>query len=79
MLILLNLLEYSGIETVFLLDKKRYNTDELFEMKKTNSFMMLQNQGKGSGGMDRWEPVKDYIVKNDIDTDIYGKWDDNLK
>ena len=71
--------EYSGIETVFLLDKKRYDTDELFEMKKTNSFMMLQNQGKGSGGMDRWDPVRDYIVKNDIETDIYGKWDDNLK
>ncbi len=71
--------EYSGIETVFLLDKKRYDTDELFEMKKTNSFMMLQNQGKGSGGMDRWDPVRDYIVKNNIKTDIYGKWDDNLK
>jgi len=71
--------EYSGIETVFLLDKKRYDTDELFEMKKTNSFMMLQNQGKGSGGMDRWDPVRDYIVKNDIETDIYGKWDDDLK
>ena len=71
--------EYSGIETVFLLDKKRYDTDELFEMKKTDSFMMLQNQGKGSGGMDRWDPVRDYIVKNDIKTDIYGKWDDDLK
>jgi len=71
--------EYSGIETVFLLDKTRYNTDELFEMKKTNSFMMLQNQGKGTGGMDRWDPVRDYIVKNDIKTDIYGKWDDELK
>ena len=71
--------EYSGIETVFLLDKKRYDTNELFEMKKTNSFMMLQNQGKGSGGMDRWDPVRDYIVKNDIETDIYGKWDDDLK
>ena len=71
--------EYSGIETVFLLDKKRYDTDELFEMKKTNSFMMLQNQGKGSGGMDRWDPVRDYIVKNNIETDIYGKWDDDLK
>ena len=59
--------EYSGIETVFLLDKKRYDTDELFEMKKTNSFMMLQNQGKGSGGMDRWDPVRDYIVKNNIE------------
>jgi hypothetical protein len=71
--------EYSGIETVFLLDKKRYDTDELFEMKKTNSFMMLQNQGKGSGGMDRWDPVRDYIVENGIETDIYGKWDDDLK
>ena len=71
--------EYSGIETVFLLDKNRYNTDELFGMKKNNSFLMLQNQGKGSGGMDRWDPVKDYIVKNDIKTDIYGKWDDELK
>ena len=71
--------EYSGIETVFLLDKKRYNTDELFEMKKTNSFMMLQNQGKGTGGMDRWDPVRDYIVKNDVKTDIYGKWDEELK
>ncbi len=71
--------EYSGIETVFLLDKKRYDTDELFAMKKTNSFMMLQNQGKGSGGMDRWDPVRDYIVKNNIETDIYGKWDDDLK
>ena len=71
--------EYSGIETVFLLDKTRYNTDELFKMKKTNSFLMLQNQGKGTGGMDRWDPVKDYIVKNDIKTDIYGKWDEELK
>jgi len=71
--------EYSGIETVFLLDKTRYNTDELFEMKKTDSFLMLQNQGKGTGGMDRWDPVKDYIVENDIKTDIYGKWDDELK
>lgn len=71
--------EYSGIETVFLLDKKRYNTDELFEMKKTNSFMMLQNQGKGSGGMDRWDPVKEYIVDQNIETDIYGKWDDEIK
>ena len=71
--------EYSGIETVFLLDKKKYNTDELFKMKKTNSFMMLQNQGKGSGGMDRWDPVRDYIVENDIKTDIYGKWDDEIK
>ena len=40
---------------------------------------MLQNQGKGTGGMDRWDPVKDYIVENDIKTDIYGKWDDELK
>lgn len=71
--------EYSGIETVFLLDKERYDVDELFEMKKTNSFMMLQNQGKGSGGMDRWDPVKEYIVDQDIDTDIYGKWDDEIK
>jgi hypothetical protein len=71
--------EYSGIETVFLLDKTRYNTDELFEMKNTNSFLMLQNQGKGTGGMDRWDPVKDYIVKNGIETDIYGKWDEELK
>lgn len=71
--------EYSGIETVFLLDKTRYNTDELFAMKKTNSFMMLQNQGKGTGGMDRWNPVRDYIVENDIKTDVYGKWDDELK
>ena len=71
--------EYSGIETVFLLDKTRYNTDELFEMKKSNSFLMLQNQGKGTGGMDRWDPVRDYIVKNDIETDIYGKWDEELK
>ena len=71
--------EYSGIETVFLLDKTRYNTDELFEMKKTDSFLMLQNQGKGTGGMDRWDPVKDYIVENGIKTDIYGKWDDELK
>ena len=62
--------EYSGIETVFLLDKKKYNTDELFKMKKTNSFMMLQNQGKGSGGMDRWDPVRDYIVENNIETKI---------
>ena len=29
--------------------------------------------------MDRWDPVKDYIVKNDIKTDIYGKWDDRIK
>jgi len=71
--------EYSGIETVFLLDKTRYNTDELFEMKKTDSFMMLQNQGKGTGGMDRWDPVRNYIVENDIKTDVYGKWDDELK
>ena len=71
--------EYSGIETVFLLDKKRYDVDELFNMKKDNSFMMLQNQGKGSGGMDRWDPVRDYIVENDIKTDIYGKWNDELK
>ena len=71
--------EYSGIETVFLLDKKRYDTDELFEMKKTDSFMMLQNQGKGTGGMDRWDPVRDYIVENGIKTDVYGKWDDELK
>jgi hypothetical protein len=70
--------EYSGIETVFLLDKKRYDVDKLFSMKKTNSFMMLQNQGKGSGGMDRWDPVKQYIVENGVDTDIYGKWDDEL-
>jgi hypothetical protein len=70
--------EYSGIETVFLLDKKRYDVDKLFNMKKTNSFMMLQNQGKGSGGMDRWEPVKQYIVENGVQTDIYGKWDDEL-
>jgi hypothetical protein len=70
--------EYSGIETVFLLDKKRYNIDKLFSMKTTDSFIMLQNQGKGSGGMDRWEPVKQYIVENGVTTDIYGKWDDEL-
>ena len=70
--------EYSGIETVFLLDKKRYNIDDLFNMKKTNSFMMLQNQGKGSGGMDRWDPVRKYIVENEVETDIYGKWDEEL-
>lgn len=72
--------EYSGIETVFLLDKKRYDLDELFSYKKDYSFMMLQNQGKGSGnGMDRWDPVRDYIVENGIETDIYGKWDDEIK
>jgi len=72
--------EYSGIETVFLLDKKRYDIDELFEKKTEYSFVMLQNQGKGSGGgMDRWDPVRDYIVENDIKTDIYGKWDTEIK
>lgn len=71
--------EYSGIETVFLLDKKRYDLDELFAKKQTNSFLMLQNQGKGTGGMDRWDPVKSYIVDNEIETDIYGKWDDEIK
>jgi hypothetical protein len=70
--------EYSGIETVFLLDKKRYNVDELFSMKTEDSFLMLQNQGKGTGGMDRWDPVREYIVENDIKTDIYGKWDEEL-
>jgi len=44
--------EYSGIETVFLLDKKRYNIDELF--------------------------VREYIVKTGVQTDIYGKWDEEL-
>jgi hypothetical protein len=39
---------------------------------------MLQNQGKGSGGMDRWDPVKKYIVENGVETDIYGKWDEEL-
>lgn len=72
--------EYSGIETVFLLDKTRYNTDKLFEGKEKGTFLMLQNQGKGSGGgMDRWDPVKEYIVDQDIKTDIYGKWDDEIK
>lgn len=72
--------EYSGIETVFLLDKKRYDIDDLFSKKNKKSFLMLQNQGKGSGGgMDRWEPVKDYIVENGIETDIYGKWDADIK
>lgn len=70
---------YSGIETVFLLDKKRYDVDYLFKMKVDNSFIMLQNQGKGSGGgMDRWEPVKEYIVDNGILCDIYGKWDPEI-
>lgn len=71
--------EYSGIETVFLLDKKRYDVDEMFNRKKEYSFLMLQNQGKGSGGMDRWGPVRDYIVENNIETDIYGKWDSDIK
>ena len=70
--------EYSGIETVFLLDKERYNVDELFKMK-TDSFLMLQNQGKGAGGLDRWPAVKEYIVDQEIETDIYGKWDEEIK
>lgn len=70
--------EYSGIETVFLLNKDKYDTDELFKMKKTNRFMMIQNQGLGSGGMDRWEPVRQFIIDNQIETEIYGQWNNDL-
>ena len=41
--------------------------------------MMLQNQGKGAGGMDRWNPVKEFIVDQNIKCDIYGKWDQEIK
>ncbi len=71
--------EYSGIETVFLLDKKPFDTEWLIEQKENSKLLLTQNQGKGSGGgIDRWDAIYEYIVNNDIEADIYGQWDDDL-
>ena len=76
---------YSGIETLFLCGKKKFdinNLDEAFKEKK-NVLRIVLNQGLGSGGDDRYPILMKYIGKWGSDkciknVEIYGKWNDDI-
>jgi hypothetical protein len=42
--------------------------------KNREGFNIVLNQGVSTGALDRFIPVKEYILDNNIDCNIYGKW-----
>lgn len=62
--------EYTGMEKIFLIDKKILNED------KTVNFMMVLNEGN-NGVKSRYPMLKEYVLDSMNDVAIYGKWDEN--
>lgn len=64
--------EYSGIETVFLLNEKKI---DFRKVKKDNLFVMGLN-----GGGDRGAIIEEWLLKTEQgrDVKIYGKWDEDM-
>jgi hypothetical protein len=63
---------YSGIETVFFLDKEK---KDITTYNKTKKMMIVLNEG-GNGGLKRGPMLKEYVLDYFPDIEIYGKWDD---
>lgn len=68
---------YSGIENMFLIDKKRPDHDTYVNSNRTHKMNIVLNQG-GNGGLDRYEPLRQYVLDNFDDVTIYGKWNDDI-
>lgn len=65
-------LTYDGIETVVLMNSKRFEMDKL---DKTIKMMIVLNEG-GNCGLLRGPMLKEYVLDNFEDVDVYGKWSD---
>lgn len=74
-------MKYSGVETIFLLDKQKgfddtpISLDSFFEehddsKDKNIKFMIVLNEGRPS----RYNMLKEFILDHVKDVDIYGKW-----
>jgi hypothetical protein len=60
---------YSGVEKIFLIDKKIPDN-----VNKTTNFMIVLNEGN-NGVKSRYQMLKEYVLDNIDDVEIYGKWD----
>ena len=65
-------ISYSGIEKVFFLDREKKNITKIPKNKK---MLIVLNEG-GNGGLKRGPMLKEYILDNFKDIEIYGKWSD---
>ena len=73
---------YNGIETIFLMTKEQGNVDDaepsldaFFQTEQTDKqskFMIVLNEGRPS----RYEMLKEYVLDQVQDVNIYGKWSD---
>jgi len=61
---------YSNIEKIFLINKSKPKLNN-----KTKKMMIVLNEG-GNGGLSRGSILKEYILDNIDDIEIYGKWSD---
>ncbi len=64
--------EYSGIEKVFFLGRKKR---DITTIKKNKKMLIVLNEG-GNGGLKRGPMLQEYILDNFDDIEIYGKWKD---
>ena len=64
--------EYSGIEKVFYLGREK---KDIKKIKKNKKMLIVLNEG-GNGGLKRGPMLKEYILDNMEDIEIYGKWSD---
>lgn len=72
---------YSGLETVFLIGRERPKP----VTKDRRGIILTMNQGISTGGIDRWEILKEWLGKGQYFGDgealpltIYGKWNEEL-
>lgn len=63
-------LSYDGIETVMLMNSKRFDINNL---NKNIKMMIVLNEG-GNGAPLRGPMLKEYVLDNFEDVDVYGKW-----
>lgn len=61
---------YSGMETVYLIGKEKV---DITTYPKNKKMMIVLNEG-GNGGLSRGPLLKEYILDNFDDIEIYGKW-----
>ena len=62
--------KYSGIEKVFFLGKER---KDITTIPKNKKIMIVLNEG-GNGGLKRGPLLKEYILDNFEDVEVYGQW-----
>ena len=67
---------YDGVETIFMMGEER---EDFRIWEKTNKMLVIMNGSVSSGGMDRYPEIKNYILNQFPETQIYGaEWSEEI-